>query len=108
MNLDPLVECMMTKEKGPSPLASLAAEAGECPDFLAYGVEAFARGNKTPDFPSAAERLGLSEYGLARLALCRRPRGEGDVVRVAEGLGVPRSTVRWVEAWAAHREGGGE
>jgi hypothetical protein len=54
------------------------------------------------DWQGQALRLGTSREKLINVALCRCPdwRRPGDVLRIAEGIGVPEAVVREVLASA--------
>jgi len=61
-------------------LAALAADAERRPAFLASTFAAYRRLDQVDDAALARE-LGLDAEGLARLALCRRPREEEGLFR---------------------------
>jgi hypothetical protein len=73
-------------------LNHLAQRVADAPDFLAYALAEYARGEKLAD-AGLAERLGCSVETLTHLRLCRMPRAKAplfwqDVEQIAQRFSV--------------------
>lgn len=76
-----------------NPVAALARRVCDDPFFFAH---ALARWQGDVSDAVAAAWLGVSEADLARLRLCRTPRDDSEVNRIAEAFGVDAATLRRV------------
>ncbi len=100
---------MAQKTPPDRPLERAVRRAAADPFFLASALEAY-RSRTGMDESELASFLGTTREGLRRMALCRRPRGEGagfrsDVERIAAYAGASARALaqllREVEWWEA-------